>query len=171
MKFAKGILTDEKPEAVNAVDGVPEPPQPLAPKLAVVEVEKNRLFETVKEETRNDRRYLKVFGVIVIVVLAIGAGVYYFMAPGIGDQIKTPKGLEEVVREHFLTKEKRTATDITFYQCGEFLWARVGVETRNDIQNPLFRIATYSSRAISNGGQWNISAVPITSPEMDIPCR
>ena len=72
MKFAKGILTDEKPGAVNAVDGVPEPPQPLASKLAVVEVEKNRLFETVKEETRNDRRYLKVFGVIVIVVLAIG---------------------------------------------------------------------------------------------------
>ncbi|CAN5369381.1 hypothetical protein BH10ACI2_BH10ACI2_19330 [soil metagenome] len=183
MKFQKGLLTEKKIDDISirldpavvtkiARENVERPAEssPRVPKPPEV-VEKNRLFETIQEEKTFGRRYLKVFGMIVVLVIGIGVGAYYLMAPGIGDRITTPKDMEAAVREHFLTKEKRTATDLEVYKCEGFYWSRVGVETRNDIANPVFRIATYATRAVPNGSEWNISAVPISSPDLDIPCK
>lgn len=160
MKISKGILSDEDDKPVEHADVVP----------LGGEVEKNRLFQTLKEEEPSERNYLKLLGIVAIIVLVAGIAISYLMMPGVGDEIRAPKGLEPAVRDHFLTKEKRTATDITFYQCEGFFWARVGVETRSDIPNPIFKIATYSARATANGDAWNITAQPVTSPETDKPC-
>lgn len=172
MKFQKGLLNDIAPKAAE----VEKDERPVAGELphsepAVPVVEKDRLFETVKEEIGSERRYLKVLGIVVAVVMVIGFAIFYLSAPGVGDRVRAPGGLEDAVRDHFLTKEKRTATDMTFYQCGDYYWTRVGVETRPDIANPIYKIATYTARAASNGGQWSITATPIDSPEMDVPCK
>ena len=165
MKFQKGILNDDKPVAPAPQ---PEPAKPAAP----VVVEKDRLFQTVKEETGSERSYLKVFGIIVVLVLVGGGIAFYLTLPGVGDQVRGSTAMEMAVREHFLTKEKRTATDITFYQCDKYFWARVGVEVRTDIKtNPVYALDKYTARIEPSGGNFNITATPVTSPEIDIPCR
>ena len=58
MKFQKGILED-KPAAPAPQ---PQPQEPTAP----VVVEKDRLFQTVKEETGSERNYLKLLGIVVL---------------------------------------------------------------------------------------------------------
>ncbi len=175
MKFAKGLLSEEE-ESENR-KGTPQPsPVPASeiafepPQVPPV-VEKNRLFETVEKEKSSERSYAAVFGIICVVVIAGGVLAYYMMMPGVGDRIDAPRGLEAEVREHFLTKEKRTATDIVYYKCHGFIWARVGVETRIDIPNPLLKIANYSAKATGTDAPWSISATPISSPESGVPCN
>ncbi len=136
-----------------------------------VEVEKDRLFQTVQETSGSGRRYVIGLGIVAVLVLIGGAAVSYFTLPDVGDVIRAPTGVEAAVREHFLTKQKRDSTDMVFYQCDGFFWARVGVETRNDIPNPVFKIATYTARATPRGEAWEITAAPLTSPEMDVPCK
>ncbi|MEQ1605781.1 MAG: hypothetical protein ABL999_13020 [Pyrinomonadaceae bacterium] len=179
MKFQKGLLSDHEKEPAPALRMPAAPSEPKAhqpeliqPKQAnPVIVEKDRLFETVKETSSSGRRYVIALGIFSILVTIAAIGGWYVLRPGVGDRITAPRGLEAEMREHFLTKQKRDSTDIAFYQCESFYWARVGVETRNDLPNPVFRIGTYAAKATPSGETWEISAAPITSPEMDIPCR
>lgn len=134
-------------------------------------VEKNRLFQTVQETKSSSRNYLKVLFVVCIIVAAAGSVIWFVNRPGPGDKIRVPAAMELAVRDHFLATEKRTATDIAFYQCNGFTWARVGVETRNDIPNPLLRVPTYSARISASGEIWTVSATPITTPDGDVPCK
>lgn len=177
MKFQKGLLSDKENEPAPRTPDVPVEPKARQEKhiqpipVEPIEIEKDRLFETVKETSNSGRRYVIAIGIfsIFVTIAAIGGG--YLMRPGVGDRITSPRGLEAALREHFLTKEKRDSTDIAFYQCESFYWARVGVETRNDLPNPIFRIGTYAARATPDGESWAIEAAPITSPEMDFPCK
>lgn len=166
MKFQKGILSEDKPVAP-----APEPQPPEQPAAPVI-VEKDRLFQTVKEETGSERNYLKVLGIVVVLVLVAGGIVFYLTLPKVGDQIRGSTQMEMAVRDHFLTKEKRTSTDITFYQCDKYFWARVGVEVRTDIKtNPVYALDKYTARIEPSGNAFNITATPVTSPEIDVPCR
>jgi hypothetical protein len=170
MKFQKGILSDaEKDQIKTAIANQPKPePKPVV----LGDVEKNRLFETQEEFSGSSSHYLKVLGVVAILVLVVGGIVFYMMQPGTGEQVRAPRGAEDAVRDHFLTVQKRSATDIVFYKCEGFYWARVGVETRNDIANPIMKIDKYSARATQAGEElWNVTAQPLTSPELDIPCK
>jgi hypothetical protein len=175
MKFAKGLLTDElpKPPDVPKVDPAPSPvPEPTPkPTTSPVEVEKNRLFQTVEETKGSSRKYLGVLGVVAVLVAIGGAVAWYLNRPGAGDKIRLSSAVELSVRDHFLMKEKRTATDISFYQCEGFIWARVGVETRTDLPNPLFRVPTYKARITQSGDSTSITAAPIMSPAEDQPCN
>lgn len=166
MKIAKGILS----EANETPQQTEQNPQPAVTAQLGNEVEKNRLFQTLNEETPSERNYLKLLGIVAVIVLVGGIVISYLIMPGVGDEVRVAKEIELAVRDHFLTKEKRTATDITFYQCEGFYGVRVGVETRNDIPNPIYKIATYSARATPTGDAWNITANPIISPEMEKPC-
>ncbi len=166
MKFQKGILTDDKPVAP-----APEP-QPAKQPAAPVVVEKDRLFQTVKEETGSERNYLKVLGIVVVLVIIAGGVIVYLTLPKAGDQVRGSTQMEMAVRDHFLTKEKRTATDIVFYQCDKYFWARVGVEVRTDIKtNPVYALDKYTARIVPEGEAFNITAAPVTSPGIDIPCK
>lgn len=183
MKFQKGLLSDALPPEQPATPAAVEPPAVVvweeeAPPIKAqpttappIVVEKERLFETLEKETSNARKYLAVFAVIVIVVIAGGIAIAYLTLPGIGDKVRVPAGVEIAVRDHFLTKEKRTATDIVFYQCEGFYSARVGVETRTDIPNPLFQIATYTARVAARGDQWEITAAPVAPPAEFSACK
>lgn len=166
MKIAKGIFgeADDKPTR-------PEAAQPSTDVPIGGDVEKNRLFQTLKEEAPSERNYLKLLGIVAVIVLVAGVGISYLMMPGVGDEVRVSREVEMAVRDHFLIKEKRTATDITFYQCDGFYGARVRVETRTDIPNPIYKIAAYTARTTANGTDWNVTAQPITSPEMDKPCN
>ena len=138
---------------------------------SVSQVEKDRLFETVHKTEDSSRNYFKILGIVGLCVLVIGAVVYYLTLPGVGSRIIGPKGLEDEMRNHFHDKQKRTATDITFFNCEGFVWARVDVEVRLDIPgNPLFAVSRYRAKAVPRDGVWDITASPITSPEMDTPC-
>ena len=178
MKFQKGLLSDLVPEAPFSKD---EPPK-SAPQVENKErppharigsqlSDKDHLFETLEEETGSEKNYLKLLGIVVAGVVGIGAVIFYLTLPGIGDEIRAPAGLELALRDHFLTVQKRTATDITFYQCDGYYSARVGVETRTDIPNPVFRIGTYSATTAESDGKWEITAVPLNSPAGFIPCQ
>lgn len=162
MKFQKGLLDE-----IN--DAKVETPPATTP----VEVEKNRLFQTVKEETGSERSYLKLLGIVAVFVLIGGGLLLYFMQPGVGDRIKAPTETEMALRDHFQLKEKRTATDIVFYQCDKYLWAHVDVEKRTDIKtNPVYAIDKYTARIEPAGeSKFNITATPITDPSLDVPCK
>jgi hypothetical protein len=175
MKFQKGLLRDlagepmpaEPKPAIKTPD--PLPASDTSPAASISD--KDHLFETVREETGSEQNYLKLLSLVVLGVLIAGSAVFYLTLPGIGDAVRAPAGLELAVRDHFLLKEKRTATDIIFYQCDGYYGAKVGVETRSDIPNPLFRIDTYSARAVERGGQWEISAAPVTPPNQFSVCK
>ena len=162
MKFQKGLLDEIK-------DAKVETPPDKPP----VVVEKDRLFQTVKEETGSERSYLKLLGIVsIFAAVAVGLALY-FMQPGVGDRIKVSRETELAVRDHFQTKEKRSATDILFYQCDKYQWAHVNVEKRTDIKtNPVYAIDKYTARITqASDGTFNITATPITSDDMDVPCR
>jgi len=190
MKFQKGILSDDTakkgPEAIGSAKvqkGRPgdaaAPAHAAVPKTAAPPVtssrpgvlQDDRLFETREEFEGSSRNYLKLFAIVVGLVAIAGAAIFYFTLPGSGDQVRGPEGAEDAVRENFLSKQKRTATDVVFFQCDGYYWARVGVETRKDIPNPLFKVGTYAARASKSGDSWEITAAPITSPEQDVPCK
>ncbi len=135
--------------------------------------DKVRLFETQQRKASSSKNYLKFLLVVVLIVIAAGAVIYYVTLPGVGSQILGPKGLEDEIRSHFLDKQKRTAEDITFYKCENSYWARVGVQARTDLpDNPVYKVSTYRAKATRrDDSTWDITAMPITDPDMDVPCR
>lgn len=135
--------------------------------------DKNRLFQTHQKSSEGSRNYLKLLGILAVVVVVAGVLISYYTLPRFGDAVRAPKGLETAVRNHFLANEKRTSTDIIFYNCETYYWARVGVEKRSDIKtNPIYLIESYKANATArDDGTWTITATPITSPEMDTPCK
>lgn len=178
MKFQKGLLSDTEPgkpsepvkqQAANVPPPVAQPESAKLPLPSVVEG--GHLFETLEEEKSGSRKYLKLFAIVVLVVIAAGLAIGYFMLPKVGDKVRVPTNVELAVRDHFLTKEKRTATDIEFYQCDGFFGAKVGVETRTDIANPLLKLDTYSARIARRGDAWEITASPIAEGERYTPCQ
>jgi hypothetical protein len=189
MKFQKGLLSDVTPEKER--DGIPSSKfqkgvlgDPISQKAddgksrkrveehgRAVALQDHRLFETREEFEGSSRNYLKVFALVVGLVVVLGAAIFYFTLPGIGDQIHAPAGAEDAVRDNLLTKQKRTATDIVFFKCDGFYWARAGVETRKDIPNPIYRIDTYAAKVTQSGEAWDVSAQPVTSPDLNVPCK
>lgn len=168
MKFQKGLLDDL----------IKQPPEPQKAKAAPAaptgdrQRDNDHLFETHQRTTRSWQQYLKLLGIVSVLVFLGGVAIFYLTLPSFGDRVRAPQGLEEAMRSHFLDTEKRTANDITFYYCDSFYWARVEVEKRPDITtNPIYQIGTYAARATADGSSWRITAVPVTSPDIDVPCR
>lgn len=166
LKEPETVGVDEANRPVEAQAEVAESPRTDSPF-------KDRLFQTHEAVSSNSRKYLKILGVAVVIVVAAGILISYLTLPRFGDAVRAPRGLEEAVRNHFTDKEKRTATDIVFYYCDSYYWARVSVEKRPDIKtNPIYQIDSYKARAVAGGeNTWSITAAPITTPEMDTPCN
>jgi hypothetical protein len=166
-KFQKGVLTDRVSQKAVEPNAAKSPQEAVRP----VVLQDDRLFETREEFEGSSRNYLKLLAIVVGVVAIAGAAVFYFTLPGIGDPIHAPAGAEDAVRDNLLTKQKRTATDIVFFKCEGFYWARAGVETRKDIPNPIYKIGTYAAKVTQTGESWDVSAQPVTSPDLDVPCK
>ncbi|HTH51553.1 MAG TPA: hypothetical protein VL501_06455 [Pyrinomonadaceae bacterium] len=169
MKIQKGILT-EKPD--DAPKPKVEQPAPKPSQATPIEVEKNRLFETLEKEESSNRNYAKLFILAIVVVLIAGGVIFYMTLPNPGDTVRAPKGLEQAVRDHLQEKQKRQATDITFFYCGpDSYWARAGVETRKDVPNPVFRIGSYAVTAKGSEPNWEITSKPVNAPGDDAVCK
>ncbi len=169
MKFQKGLLndliqpppTDEKP--VEKIEERPEPPA----------ANTDHLFQTHQRAARSWRQYLKVLGIVVVFVVVAGAATVYLTLPRFGSPVRAPYSLDQAVKSHFLDVEKRTVTEMEFFFCDTYYWARVEVEKRPDIKtNPIYQIGSYTARATSDGeDKWAITAAPTTAPDTDIPCQ
>lgn len=163
MKFQHGLLGDE---------GQPKEPAKIEERSTIGgEVEKNRLFETLEEETTSERSYLKLLAIVIVPILIAGGAIFYLTLPDQGDRVRPPTGMELAIRDRLLAMQ-RTATDIEVYYCKDFYWARSGVESRNDLPgNPLAAIKTYTARITPTGPDtWQVEASPLTNPENDKPC-
>lgn len=163
MKFQHGLLDDAKqPE--------PQPRSEERPSIGG-EVEKNRLFETLEEEETSGRNYFKLLAIVIVPIVIAGGAIFYLTLPDVGDRVRPATGMELAIRDRLLTMQ-RTATDIEVYYCKDFYWARVGVESRNDVPgNPLAAIKTYTARITPSGPDaWQVEASPLTNPENDKPC-
>jgi hypothetical protein len=174
MKFAKGILTEPEETRPEAAPAAAAPgartERPAEAPRTTTGVEKDRLFQTVNESERSGKKYLILLFAVCCIVAVVASAAWYAMRPGIGDRVTPPRGLELAIRDHFLQKEKRVATDIAFHLCDGYYWARVGVETRTDLPNPLMRVDTYAASARESDGSWSITARPGQSPEVLVPC-
>lgn len=135
--------------------------------------DKNRLFETHKTTKRSLGGYVKLLLGVAVFVAVAGFAVAYFTLPDVGDAVKGPTALEQQIRLHFLDVEKRDATDLSFFQCEDFYWVRVGVETRPDIPGkPHNMVAKYRAKATAAAdGKYTIAASPILAGEEDVPCK
>ncbi|KXK04783.1 MAG: hypothetical protein UZ17_ACD001000786 [Acidobacteria bacterium OLB17] len=142
-----------------------EDPPPIDPN------DKSRLFQTVSRSPSIGRKYLKAFLPIAGLVVAAGIVFFYWSIPGIGDTIRPRPELDLAVRYHLLEKHGRVATDITFYKCDGFTWAKADVEKRPDIPNPVLQLGSYKVKAVPDGPKsWTMTSKPIEKGENPTPC-
>jgi len=183
VKIQKGILNDlsqEKPRQLPTPEPVPQPRPITAAPAAVpaqegssrpVQLQKDRLFETLEKEESAGRNYLKLFVIAVVIVLAVGGVVFYLTLPKAGDIVHAPKGAEDALRAQLLEKQKRESEDIIFYYCGDkSYWARADVKIRKDLPNPVFKIGKYAATVKGEDPNWEITSKPIVNAEDDNPC-
>lgn len=136
------------------------------------EEDKIRLFETQKRSERSIRDYAKFFLPIALVVIVGIAAVMYFTLPGIGDRVKAPLELEYAVYDYMLTREKRSVSEIAFYNCDGYYWVKVLAEPRSYPQsNLLDAVNQYRLTARqTEGAPWQITTLPLPATENDVPC-
>lgn len=132
---------------------------------------KDELFATHDANKGSIGRYIKTLGVVAVLVLVILGAVFYFTLPGVGDEVKAPHGLEDAVRDHFSSVEKRETTDeMKFFYCKDYYTAQV------KLAPPIVRPNAASEKVTNNydvsategpSGQWTITAKPDFEIESD----
>lgn len=132
---------------------------------------KSRLFDTLQGSGGSKLSYLKVLLPVVLAVVLAGAAVIYFGLPGVGDEVKSPTGLDAAVNTYFLNNEKRQVMEASYFYCKDFYWVRVGLEKRPDITARQMDAGKRRVIAVEGAnGTWEISSTPIAANESDIPC-
>jgi hypothetical protein len=98
--------------------------------VAFDEKDKVRLFETERNRSSSVSGYARKFlPVALIVIVGIAAAVYFLM-PGTGDEIQGSYEMRRAVIDHLKSKEKRDLTEVTFYKCDGYFWAKVLAEPK-----------------------------------------
>ena len=135
------------------------------------DVEKSRLFDTIKGEDASSYGYLKHLLPVVLIVGLIGVAVIYFYLPGVGDEVKAPTGLDVALNEYFLKNEKRPVTEASYFYCKDFYWVRVVLERRADVTARHLDAGHRRAIAVENGnGPWAITSTPAAEGQVDTPC-
>lgn len=132
--------------------------------------DKIRLFETQKRSTRSVKDYAKKLLPVVLLVIVGIAAVLYLIQPGVGDRVKPPLDLEYKVYDHMLLKEKRSVSEIAFYNCDGYYWVKVLAVPRSyPPSNLLDAVNQYRLSALQTGDtSYEITTLPL--PENDVPC-
>ena len=139
------------------------------------DIEKNRLFETHQRSSKSFWDYEKFLIPIILLVIGAVAAAVYFSLPRVGDKVHPPQDLYDAVYDDMLTREKRTATDMIFYYCGDSYTVDVTVEskgvasTKAEDKTTEFEVVAQKAE----DGGWKITAAPL-GPEFQnhlIPCR
>lgn len=140
----------------------------------ISEDDKIRLFETHQKSKKSFRDYARFLPILILVIIAIAAALY-FSLPSVGDQVKAPKELEDQVYDYMLTKEKRTASEMTFYKCDGYSWVKVMAEPRSyPPSNLLDAVNQYRLMAEKHpvDGSYKITTVDRMEVKGDdMPCR
>ena len=134
---------------------------------------KIRLFETHQKTSKGIRDYAKHFLPVAVIVI-VGLGIlYYFMQPGIGDEVRASDAMYDAVYDHMLTKEKRTASEMTFYKCDGYYWVRVLAQPRT--YQPSLRLDPANQYRLTarqqQDGSYQVATLPLPSQENDVPCK
>jgi len=134
--------------------------------------EKVRLFETQKRRDTSGKNYAKLLIPIALLVLAAIAAAVWLTRPNIGDEVKPPGTLRQQVYSYMLDKEKRTATEMTFYKCDGFLWVKAVAEPRSyPPSNLLDDVNQFRLSARQNGEDiWQIETLALPAKPDDVPC-
>lgn len=134
--------------------------------------DKVRLFETERNRSGSASGYARKFlPVALIVIVAIAASVYLLM-PGVGDEIQGTHEMRRAVIDHMQSKEKRTATEITFYKCDGYFWAKVLAEPKPYPEsNLLDDVNQFRLKVTPNGKEtYQLETLPLPAKADDIPC-
>lgn len=124
---------------------------------------KDELFATLDGNEKSKTRYLKTFAVIAVVVFALIAAAMYFYLPDIGDEVRSPAGMEDAVRSHLTTAEKRDFQDMKTFYCKTYYAAQVKVEPRPaNLKPPPGKVTdNYDIAATQKeDGSWTVTAMP-----------
>jgi hypothetical protein len=123
---------------------------------------KDELFATLDGTEKSKTRYFKTFAIIAVVVLVLIAVGMYFYLPGTGDEVRAPAGMEDAVRSHLASAEKRDLLEMKSFYCKTYYAAQVKVD------KPL--VAKPSSEKVTNNydvaatrhedGSWTVTAMP-----------
>lgn len=134
---------------------------------------KDELFATLDGTEKSKTRYLKTFAIIAVVVIGLIAGGMYFYLPDVGDEVRTPAGLEDAVRDHLATTEKRDLQEMKTFYCKTYYAAQVKVEkplygkpAAGKVTNNYDIAAT-----LKEDGKWTVSSAPdFNVDNKDRPC-
>lgn len=124
---------------------------------------KDELFATLEGSEKSKTRYFKTFAVIAVVVIGLICAGMYFYLPDPGDEVRPPAGLEDAVRDHMASTEKREMLELKAFYCKSYYAAQVKLEKPLSVkQPPAGRITdTYDVAATQKeDGTWTVSAVP-----------
>jgi len=134
---------------------------------------KIRLFETQQKTSKSVHDYVKHFLPFALIVI-VGLGVlYYFLQPGVGDEVRASDEMYTSVYDHMLTKEKRTASEMTFYKCDGYYWVKVLAQPR--VYPPSLRLDPVNQYRLTAkeqpDGKYQITTLPSQSQQDDVPCK
>jgi hypothetical protein len=135
-------------------------------------VEKNRLFETLDKEDEGGKNYWKFLVPILVVVIAGIAVVVYFGSRRVGDSVRPDDDLYYAVNDNFLTQQKRTPTDLSFYYCGDYYSVDAMVE-KKDVPptKPEDTLTEFKATARKGDGGWQVNASAIGPKDKFIACK
>jgi hypothetical protein len=137
------------------------------------EKDKVRLFETERNRSSSVSGYARKFlPVALIVIVAIAAAVYFLM-PGTGDEIQGSHAIRRAVIDHLKSKEKRDATEITFYKCDGYFWAKVLAEPKPYPPSLLLDdVNQYRLKVVQNGKEtYQLETLTLPAKADDVPCK
>ena len=137
------------------------------------EKDKVRLFETERNRGSSVSGYARKFlPVALIVIVAIAAAVYFLM-PGTGDEIQGSHEMRRAVVDHLKSKEKRDATEITFYKCDGYFWAKVLAEPKPYPESNLLDDVNQFRIKVTQTGKdtYRSETLPLPAKADDIPCK
>jgi hypothetical protein len=136
------------------------------------DVEKNRLFETLDKEDEVGKNYFKFLIPIVLVVFVGVAVVVYFGRLRVGDKVRPDDDLYYAVNDNFLTQQKRTPTDLSFYYCGDYYSVEATVE-KKDVPptKPEDTLTEFRATARKGDGGWQVNVAGIGPKDKFTPCQ
>jgi hypothetical protein len=137
------------------------------------EKDKVRLFETERNRSGSVNSYARKFLPVTLIVIAAIAAAVYFLMPGTGDEIQGSHEMRRSVYDYMLTKEKRTANEITFYKCEGYYWAKVLAEPKPYPPSlVLDDVNQYRLKVVQTGKEtYRLETLPLPAKGDDIPCK
>jgi len=135
-------------------------------------VEKNRLFETLDKEDEGGKNYWKFLVPIVAVVIAGIALVVYFGSRRVGDSVRPDDDLYYAVYDNFLTQQKRTPTDLSFYYCGDYYSVDATMEKKDVAPTkPEDTLTKFKATARKTNGAWQVRVAGIAPKDKFTACE